>query len=55
MNINPKAVFCASQAVLPTMIAQRRGYHRELGVDGRQDREPSQPSIQRRQGGGHSA
>jgi NAD(P)-dependent dehydrogenase (short-subunit alcohol dehydrogenase family) len=40
MDINAKAVFFASQAVLPTMIAQKRRRHRKPGIDGRQDRKP---------------
>jgi NAD(P)-dependent dehydrogenase (short-subunit alcohol dehydrogenase family) len=40
MNINAKAVFFATQAVLPTMDrAEARG-HRQPGIDGRQDRKP---------------
>jgi NADP-dependent 3-hydroxy acid dehydrogenase YdfG len=39
MNINAKAVFFATQAVLPTMIEQKR-CHRQPGIDGRQDRQP---------------
>ncbi len=53
MNINAKAVFFATQAVLPTMIAQKRGAHRQPGIDGGQDREPEQSAVQRQQGGGH--
>ena len=53
MNINAKAVFFASQTVLPTMIAQKTRRYRQFGIDGRQNREPSQPAIQRQQGGGH--
>ena len=40
MNINAKAVFFASQAVLPTMIAQKRGAIYQPRVDGGKGREP---------------
>ena len=51
MTINAKAVFFASQAVLPTMIAQKSGDDRQPGLDGGQGRKRQQPALQRQQGG----
>jgi len=51
LTINAKAVFFASQAVLPTMIAQKSGV-RQPGLDGGQDQQCQQPSLQGQQGRG---
>ena len=50
MNINAKAVFFASQAVLPDHDRAEERQHREPRLHGGQDRQQDQPSLQCEQG-----